>query len=80
MARTIRDVALGYSLLKGPDGIDGYAIHARGAEPDGGGLAGQPIRVGWVSDAASLPSIPRLPLRSPQPPPNSPISVARWRT
>src|SRR6202042_3193278 len=29
MARTIRDVALGYSILKGPDGIDGYAIHAR---------------------------------------------------
>ncbi len=29
MARTVRDVALGYSILSGPDGADGYAIHAR---------------------------------------------------
>jgi aspartyl-tRNA(Asn)/glutamyl-tRNA(Gln) amidotransferase subunit A len=55
MARTIRDVALGYTILKGPDGFDGYAIHARDAEADGGGLAGQPVRVGWVSDAAFAP-------------------------
>ena len=55
MARTIRDVALGYSILKGPDGIDGYSIHAREAQADGGGLAGQPVRVGWVSDAAFAP-------------------------
>jgi aspartyl-tRNA(Asn)/glutamyl-tRNA(Gln) amidotransferase subunit A len=60
MARTIRDVALGYSILKGPDGIDGYAIHARGAEADGGGLAGQPVRVGWVSDAAFAPVDPEV--------------------
>ena len=55
MARTIRDVALGYSILQGPDGIDGCAIHARDAEADGGSLAGQPVRVGWVSDAAFAP-------------------------
>jgi aspartyl-tRNA(Asn)/glutamyl-tRNA(Gln) amidotransferase subunit A len=60
MARTIRDVALGYSILRGPDGIDGYAIHARDAEADGGGLAGQPIRVGWVSDAAFAPVDPEI--------------------
>lgn len=60
MARTIRDVALGYSILKGPDGIDGYAIHARNAQADGGGLAGQPIRVGWVSDAAFAPVDPEI--------------------
>src|ERR1700736_5704960 len=36
MARTIGDVALGYSILKGPDGIDGYAIHARDAESGAG--------------------------------------------
>jgi aspartyl-tRNA(Asn)/glutamyl-tRNA(Gln) amidotransferase subunit A len=60
MARTIRDVALGYSILKGPDGIDGYAIHAREAQADGGGLAGQPIRVGWVSDAAFAPVDPEI--------------------
>jgi aspartyl-tRNA(Asn)/glutamyl-tRNA(Gln) amidotransferase subunit A len=60
MARTIRDVALGYSILKGPDGIDGYAIHAREAQADGGGLAGQPVRVGWVSDAAFAPVDPEI--------------------
>jgi aspartyl-tRNA(Asn)/glutamyl-tRNA(Gln) amidotransferase subunit A len=60
MARTIRDVALGYAILKGPDGIDGYAIHARDAQADGGGLAGQPVRVGWVSDAAFAPVDPEI--------------------
>ena len=30
MARTIGDVALGHSILKGPDGIDGYAIQPAG--------------------------------------------------
>ncbi len=60
MARTIGDVALGHSILKGPDGIDGYAIHARDAEPDSGRAAGQPIRVGWVSDAAFGPVDPEI--------------------
>ncbi len=60
MARTIRDVALGYSILKGPDGLDGYAIHAPDAQADGGRLAGQPIRVGWVSDAAFAPVDPEI--------------------
>jgi aspartyl-tRNA(Asn)/glutamyl-tRNA(Gln) amidotransferase subunit A len=60
MARTIGEVALGNSILKGPDGIDGYAIHAREAEPDSCRLAGQPIRVGWVSDAAFGPVDPEI--------------------
>jgi aspartyl-tRNA(Asn)/glutamyl-tRNA(Gln) amidotransferase subunit A len=57
---TMGDVALGYSILKGPDGINGYAIHARDAEPDSGRLAGQPIRVGWISDAAFSPVDPEI--------------------
>ncbi len=60
MARTVGDVALGYSILKGPDGIDGYAIHARDAEPGGARIAGQPVRVGWVSDAAFGPVDPEI--------------------
>src|ERR1700730_16633833 len=60
MARTVGDVALGYSILKGPDGIDGYAIHSRDAEPDGARIAHQPIRVGWVSDAAFGPVDPEI--------------------
>jgi aspartyl-tRNA(Asn)/glutamyl-tRNA(Gln) amidotransferase subunit A len=55
MARTVGDVALGYSILKGPDGVDGYAIHGRDADSGDGKVAGQPIRVGWVSDAAFGP-------------------------
>jgi aspartyl-tRNA(Asn)/glutamyl-tRNA(Gln) amidotransferase subunit A len=60
MARTVRDVALGYSLLNGRDGIDGYAIHARDAEVGAGSIAGRPIRVGWVSDAAFGPVDPEI--------------------
>ena len=59
MARTVRDVALGYSILEGPDGIDGYAIHPRHVE-SAHGIAGQPIRVGWVSDAAFGPVDPEI--------------------
>jgi aspartyl-tRNA(Asn)/glutamyl-tRNA(Gln) amidotransferase subunit A len=60
MARTVGDVALGYSILKGPDGIDGYAVHARDAGSGDGKIAGQPIRVGWVTDAAFGPVDPEI--------------------
>jgi aspartyl-tRNA(Asn)/glutamyl-tRNA(Gln) amidotransferase subunit A len=60
MARTIRDVALGYAILKGPDGVDGYAVHARHANAGNDKIAGQPIRVGWVSDAAFGPVDPEI--------------------
>lgn len=60
MARTVGDVALGYSILKGSDGKDGYAIHGRDAEPDRGRIAGQPVRVGFVSDAAFGPVDPEI--------------------
>jgi aspartyl-tRNA(Asn)/glutamyl-tRNA(Gln) amidotransferase subunit A len=60
MARTVRDVALGYSILKGPDGIDGYAVHPRNADSSDNSNAGRPIRVGWVSDAAFGPVDPEI--------------------
>jgi aspartyl-tRNA(Asn)/glutamyl-tRNA(Gln) amidotransferase subunit A len=60
MARTVGDVALGHAILKGPDGIDGYAIYPGNAEPDDARLAGQPLRVGWVSDAAFGPVDPEI--------------------
>jgi aspartyl-tRNA(Asn)/glutamyl-tRNA(Gln) amidotransferase subunit A len=61
MARTVRDVALGYSLLNGSDGIDGCAIHPRDAEAGaGGGIAGRAVRVGWVSDEAFGPVDPEI--------------------
>src|SRR5882757_3635910 len=60
MARTVADVALGYAILKGPDGIDPYAVYARDAEPADHRIAGQPIRVGWASDAAFGPVDPEI--------------------
>ncbi|MCW2654484.1 MAG: hypothetical protein QOE41_2929 [Mycobacterium sp.] len=60
MARTVRDVALGYSILSGPDGIDGYAVHAKDIDSASTRIAGQTIRVGWVSDDAFAPVDPEI--------------------
>ena len=60
MARSVGDVALGYSILKGPDGADGYAIHASDAGPGNVRVPGQPLRVGWVSEAAFGPVDPEI--------------------
>jgi aspartyl-tRNA(Asn)/glutamyl-tRNA(Gln) amidotransferase subunit A len=60
MARTVRDVALGYSLLSGPDGTDGYAVHAKDIDSASTRIAGQTIRVGWVSDDAFGPVDPEI--------------------
>lgn len=60
MARTVRDVALGYSLMSGPDGVDGYAVHAKNAEAATARGAGRFVRVGWVSDAAFGPVDPEV--------------------
>ena len=48
LARSVRDIATAFSILQGPDGIDGLAIHARETGPDKAPLAGKPIRVGWL--------------------------------
>lgn len=60
MARTVGDVALGYSFLKGPDGVDGYAVHPRDADAGAGCIAGRPLRIGWVTDAAFGPVDPEI--------------------
>jgi aspartyl-tRNA(Asn)/glutamyl-tRNA(Gln) amidotransferase subunit A len=60
MARTISDIALAHSILSGPDGIDPYAVHAKDAEPADPRIAGRPIHVGWVSDAAFGPVDPEI--------------------
>ncbi|TXM93336.1 amidase, partial [Methylobacterium sp. WL103] len=45
MARSIRDLALAFSLLAGPDGEDGYASRFEaGAAP----APDRPLRVGWL--------------------------------
>ncbi len=55
MARTVADVALGYSILRGPDGADPYSVYAADAAPGDSRSAGLPVRVGWVSDSAFGP-------------------------
>jgi aspartyl-tRNA(Asn)/glutamyl-tRNA(Gln) amidotransferase subunit A len=49
LARSVRDVALSYSILAGPDGIDGYAespsdMDAYVRKPD------RPLRIGWLAE------------------------------
>jgi len=48
MARTVRDVAAAFGVLKGPDGIDGHAIYAQDAMPARPPQPGQPLRIGWL--------------------------------
>jgi aspartyl-tRNA(Asn)/glutamyl-tRNA(Gln) amidotransferase subunit A len=60
MARSVGDVALGYSILKGPDGVDGYAVHSRNADAGAARIPGRPLRIGWVADAAFGPVDPEI--------------------
>jgi aspartyl-tRNA(Asn)/glutamyl-tRNA(Gln) amidotransferase subunit A len=48
LARSVRDIAMAFSIMQGPDGIDGLAIHARDVQPFNGSIAGRPVRVGWL--------------------------------
>jgi aspartyl-tRNA(Asn)/glutamyl-tRNA(Gln) amidotransferase subunit A len=45
---------------KGPDGIDGYVIHPRDADAGATRIAGQKLRIGWVTDAAFGPVNPEI--------------------
>ena len=47
MARSVRDVALAYSIIAGPDGKDGYSILP--ASFDVGAAQNRPLRVGWMA-------------------------------
>jgi len=46
---------LGYSILSGTDGIDGYAIYDKDIDASTRRMAGRTLRVGWVSDDAFGP-------------------------
>jgi aspartyl-tRNA(Asn)/glutamyl-tRNA(Gln) amidotransferase subunit A len=48
MARTVRDIALAYSLLAGPDGADGFSTSPLGLDAGVGAKPDRPIRVGWL--------------------------------
>jgi aspartyl-tRNA(Asn)/glutamyl-tRNA(Gln) amidotransferase subunit A len=48
MARSVRDIALAYSILAGPDGIDGYAISPLSVDTGMDTTSKDPLRVGWL--------------------------------
>lgn len=55
MARTVRDLALAYSLLAGPDGADGCATVPPGFDTGLGASPGRPVRLGWLTDSGLGP-------------------------
>jgi aspartyl-tRNA(Asn)/glutamyl-tRNA(Gln) amidotransferase subunit A len=55
MARTVRDIALTYSLLAGPDGADGLATTPREFDAGVGSSPNRPLRVGWLVDSGLGP-------------------------
>src|SRR5580698_365807 len=44
LARSVRDISTAFSILQGPDGIDGLAIHSKSAQSANEPIAGKPIR------------------------------------
>jgi aspartyl-tRNA(Asn)/glutamyl-tRNA(Gln) amidotransferase subunit A len=48
MARSIRDIALAYALLAGPDGADGFSNSPLSLDAGIGAVPNRPIRVGWL--------------------------------
>src|ERR1700744_5378959 len=49
MARSVRDVALAYSLMAGPDGADGFSIAPPSVDAGVGTMPSRPLRVGWMA-------------------------------
>jgi len=49
MARSVRDVALAYSLMAGPDGADGFSITPPGLDTGVGMKPTRQVRVGWLA-------------------------------
>src|SRR5262249_10930235 len=49
MARSVRDVALAYSLMAGPDGADGFSTTSPDLDTGVGAKPARQIRVGWLA-------------------------------
>lgn len=60
MARTVRDVALAYSLLAGPDGADGFSVAPKAFDSGLGDNPNRPLRVGWLVDSGLGPVDPEV--------------------
>jgi Asp-tRNA(Asn)/Glu-tRNA(Gln) amidotransferase A subunit family amidase len=60
MARSVRDVTTMLDIIKGPDGIDPYAIHARGAGPANPPIGGRPVRIAYLAKTGFGPIDPEV--------------------
>ncbi len=60
MARSIRDLALAFSILSGPDGEDGYASRTVAVDAGVGSTPGRPLRVGWLVEPGFGPIDPEV--------------------
>jgi aspartyl-tRNA(Asn)/glutamyl-tRNA(Gln) amidotransferase subunit A len=60
MARSVRDVALAYRLLAGPDGIDGYANSPVDLDAGCGLKPTRRMRVGWLVEPGFGPIDPEV--------------------
>src|ERR1700744_1075881 len=49
MARSVRDVALAYSLMAGPDGADGFSVSSLDLDAGLAVASNRPLRVGWLA-------------------------------
>ena len=60
MARSVRDLALAYSLLAGPDGADGYATSPLKFDAGVGASPDRQLRVGWLVEPGFGPIDPEV--------------------
>jgi aspartyl-tRNA(Asn)/glutamyl-tRNA(Gln) amidotransferase subunit A len=60
MARTVRDLALAFSQLAGPDGFDGYSTSPLGFDAGVGASPDRPLRVGWLVEPGFGPVDPEV--------------------
>src|SRR6201995_5711711 len=60
MARSVRDVALAYSLMAGPDGADGFSISSPSLDTGVGAKPTRQLRVGWLASPGFGPIDPEV--------------------
>ena len=60
MARSVRDIALAYSVLAGPDGADAFASSAGAFDGGISAALGRPLRVGWLVEPGFGPIDPEV--------------------
>ena len=60
MARSIRDLALAFSQLAGPDGQDGYATRSAAYDAGVGSAPDRQLRVGWLVEPGFGPVDPEV--------------------